>query len=106
MEAIWNFIVENWKIVSENWQLFVTFAILCFGASTAVLKWLYDHILYKDLPDKKELQKENEELTSENRRLKEELRSLKSEAVFIGGIKKTSQVPSVGDRILETLVEK
>lgn len=103
-------ILENWDIIKANWKLFVLFGLFCMLLCAGVLKLIYDNILYKDLPEKRELQADIEklqaqiqDLTERNRVLEEENRSLRENDRLLKGVSVPDQRPNLGEKIADAL---
>lgn len=110
MAGFGTFIVENLAVIKSNWGLFFIFGLFCISAACTVLKWIYDNILYKDLPEKRELEKQIEALTREKRELKEkndkfveELRDLRTDGIFL---KATEIIDGMSDDGSSSAAEK
>ncbi|MBQ3211407.1 MAG: hypothetical protein IJB09_07930 [Oscillospiraceae bacterium] len=109
MEGLIQLIAENWSVVSANWKLFAFFGILCCGVAFAVLTYIYDKILYKDLPEKTELYNQVEHLSERYQELKakydkleEDHRKLCEDSIFLNGAVAPSE-KSIGEVICEAL---
>lgn len=103
-------IVENWDVIKANWKLFVLFGLSYLICCAGLLKLIYDNILYKDLPERRELQAENEklqakiqELTEHNRTLLEENRLIRGNDQFLKGVPISGQMPDMGRKIADAL---
>lgn len=97
------FILDNWEIIEANWGLFTVFGVFCILITLGVHKWIYDHILYRDLPEKRELDARIQKLTSENESLKEENRRLQTDQCFMKGTAAVSGTQNIGEKIADAL---
>lgn len=105
-------ILDNWEVIKANWKLFVIFGLFCLSLCAGVLKVFYDNILYKDLPEKRELQAEIkglqaqiQDLTEQNRALAEENRLFRENDRFLKGASVPDQTSSLGEKISASLSE-
>lgn len=89
------FLIDNWNIVKANAGLFFTFALLCW----AVAYVFYEKVLYRDMPERRELKEQVEALTRENQALQEENRRLHTNEIFLNGCSAAAGQPSIGDKI-------